>query len=138
MDYLLDTCVFSEFKKKVPEPKVVAWLASVDEDSTYLSSITIGEIQKGISRLPSSKRRKSLEEWLDVILPRYSNRVIAPDTEVMKKWGELMARLESKGRILPMMDSMIAATALSHDLVIVTRNESDFLGTGASLLNIWE
>jgi predicted nucleic acid-binding protein len=137
MNYLLDTCVLSEFRKKKPEPNVIDWLRSEDEESMFLSVITIGEIQKGISRLTAKDRASELTAWLDEIIYRYDRRVLSLDTNVMRTWGQVTTRLEKKGRVLPAADSFIAATAIFHDLVLVTHNEQDFDDSGVSVLNIW-
>lgn len=138
MSYLLDTCVLSEFKKKQPEKKVIAWLEAQIEESLFLSALTIGEIQKGIASLPASRRRTDLEIWLENVTYRYDRRILPLDTGVMRTWGKLTGALETQGRVLPFLDSLIAATALNHKLILVTRNESDFAGTGATVLNIWK
>lgn len=138
MSHLLDTCVISEFKKKQPEGKVIDWLNAQIEESLFLSAITIGEIQKGITLLPPSKRRNNLEGWLEMIILRYDTRILPLDTEVMQRWGQLTSQLEQKGRVLPFIDSLIAATVLVHRLTLVTQNEKDFAGTGAKMLNIWK
>ena len=137
MSYLLDTCVLSEFKKRQPEQKVLAWLDAQIEGSLFLSSLTIGELQKGIALLPASKRQKELEAWLESVIYRYDARILPLDIKIMRRWGQLTGELEKKGRVLPFLDSLIAATALAHNLVLVTRNESDFAGTKAQILNIW-
>lgn len=138
MRYLLDTCVISDLMNKTPHPQVVEWIDSQDDDRIYLSVITIGEIQKGIARLPDSRRKTSLREWLqDDLLVRFANRILAIDTAVMVRWGNLSAELQAKGRILPAMDSMIAAICLEHDMTLVTRNEKDFAGTGVKMINPW-
>ena len=138
MSYLLDTCVISEFVKKQPEKKVIAWLDAQLEESLFLSSLTVGKIQKGIALLPASKRRADLEIWLENVIYRYDTRILPLDTSVMRTWGKLIGALEPKGRVLPFLDSLIAATALFHKLILVTRNEGDFAGTNAGILNIWE
>ena len=138
MNHLLDTCLISEFKKKQPEPKVVAWLDVQLEETLFLSTVTIGEIQKGISRLPVSKRQTELARWLEDLVYRYDDRILPLDTAVMRQWGQLTGALEKQGRALPLLDSLIAATALTHGLILVTRNEDDFAGTNVSLLNPWQ
>ena len=138
MNYLLDTCVLSEFRKKTPEPRVLEWVGRQHEESLFLSVVTIGEIQKGISRLPLSKRRRELTAWLDAIIFRYDDRTLVLDSEVMRTWGSLSAGLELKGRVLPAADSFIAATAAVHDLTVVTQNENDFAGAGVRILNVWK
>ena len=138
MNYLLDTCVLSEFRKKTPEPRVLECIGRQHEESLFLSVVTIGEIQKGISRLPLSKRRRELTAWLDAIIFRYDDRTLVLDSEVMRTWGSLSAGLELKGRVLPAADSFIAATAAVHDLTVVTQNENDFAGAGVRILNVWK
>jgi toxin FitB len=138
MGHLLDTCVLSEFKKKQPEQKVIDWLDTQIEESLFLSVVTIGEIQKGIALLPASKRQAELAIWLEDLIYRYGQRVLPLDTEVMRQWGQLTGALEKQGRILPLLDSLIAATSLAHQLVLVTRNESDFAGTNVGIFNPWK
>jgi toxin FitB len=138
MSHLLDTCVLSEFKKKQPEQKVIDWLDAQLEEALFLSVITIGEIQKGIALLPASKRQAELAVWLEDLIYRYDQRVLPLDAEVMRQWGRLTGTLEKQGRILPLLDSLIAATALAHNLVLVTRNETDFAGTNVGIFNPWK
>ena len=138
MNYLLDTCLFSEFKKPRPEPKVVKWLAGQIEETLFLSVVTIGEIQKGISGLVPSKKRIDLENWLQSLIIRYSGRILPLGVDEMLFWGETIIKLEKKGRVLPFMDSLIAATALKHNLILITKNESDFKNTGVTILNVWK
>lgn len=138
MNNLLDTCVFAEYQKKQPDEKVIAWVNSRIEETLFLSVLTIGEINKGIAKLPKSKRKTELEKWLQKLIIRFDKRILPLDLEVVRFWGELTGTLETKGRVLPIIDSLIAATALVHNLTIITRNEDDFADTGVKLLNIWK
>jgi predicted nucleic acid-binding protein len=136
--YLLDTCVISELVAKRPAEHVVEWVDALDPDAVYLSVITIGEIQKGIERLPISRRRAQLEAWLaDELLGRFSGRVVPLDEEVLRTWGRLTASLEARGITLPAIDTLLAASALQGDFILVTRNEADFAATGVRLHNPW-
>ena len=139
MRFLLDTCVISELVAMQPDPDVVQWVDGIDEERLYLSAITIGEIKKGIERLPDSRRRSTLVEWLEGdLLIRFEDRILPIDTRVMLVWGELAADLEQKGRTMPAIDSLIAAIALQGGLSLVTRNEDDFANSGVALINPWE
>jgi tRNA(fMet)-specific endonuclease VapC len=139
MKYLLDTYVISELVAKHPNPKVVDFVDSLDSDDVFLSVITIGEIAKGVEKLPKSKRKQELHSWLkENLLVRFDGRIIPLDTEVLMEWGILIARLESTGITLPAIDSLIAATTLTHKLTLVTRNMDDFGGTGIEIVNPWE
>lgn len=138
MKYLLDTCVISELIAKQPNPNVIAWIDKLDPDGTYLSVITIGEIRKGIEKLPDSTRRQRLVEWLhDELLTRFSGHILELDVAVMLTWGKLAGRLERSGRPIAAIDGLIAATALYHDCHLVTRNVSDFQYTDVPIINPW-
>ena len=136
--YLLDTCVFAEYSKPRPNDKVFDWIDAQDQEAQFISVLSIGEMEKGISRLPSSKRRRSLEAVLDSIVNRFDRRIIDLDVAVLRRWGQIIGALESKGRKQPVIDSLIAATALQRDLIIVTNNTHDFADTKAAVLNIWD
>jgi toxin FitB len=139
MSYLLDTNVVSELVKPAPEPRVWQWLNATPDNMLYLSVITIGEIQRGIDRLSLSPRKTRYEQWLrEEIIELYTDRILGIDLQTMQQWGRLMARLETKGRVLPMLDSLLAATALVHDLRLVTRNERHFVDIGVMTVNPWE
>ena len=139
MKYLLDTCVISELVAKHPNPKVVDFVDALDSDDVYLSVITIGEITKGVEKLPKSKRKQELYSWLkEDLLVRFDGRIIPLDTKVLMEWGILIAHLESTGTTLPAIDSLIATTTLTHKLTLVTRNVGDFSGTGIEIVNPWE
>lgn len=138
MSYLLDTCVISEFVAAQPTAKVVTWLAELDPETVYLSVVTLGEIQKGIEKLPASKRKEALRAWLkDDLLVRFHDRLLPLETGEMLTWGALITKVEAKGKPMPLIDSLIAATALHHDLVVVTRDQDDFAPSGARLFNPW-
>jgi tRNA(fMet)-specific endonuclease VapC len=138
MNYLLDTCVVSELVARQPNPQVVAWMHGLADEQVYLSTITIGEIQKGIHKLGDVPRREGLQSWLeDDLLTRFHGRILSPTLPVMLAWGKLCAELGQMGRPLPAIDSLIAAIALHHNLPLATRNEIDFADTGVTLINPW-
>jgi tRNA(fMet)-specific endonuclease VapC len=123
---------------KQPSQQVLDWLDAQVPESLFISMITIGEIAKGISKMPSSKRKESLITWLNENLPnRFKHRILSIDFSTMVLWGNLVGQLEQNGRPLPAMDSLIAAIALQNSLSLVTRNEKDFAGTGVVIVNPW-
>ena len=139
MNYLLDTCVISELARRQPNPQVVGWVDNVDEQSLYLSVITIGEVRKGIEKLTDLQRKATLEKWLnDELLARFAGRILPIEVDTMLRWGTLTGQLEMQGKVMPAIDSLIAATALEGDLILVTRNESDFRFAEALVLNPWK
>jgi predicted nucleic acid-binding protein len=141
MTYLLDTCIVSKFPKMKArgDTKLLNWVAKHNETDYFLSVVTIGEIQAGISQLtkPDDQRRKMLlEEWLiSDLMSRFSGRIIAVDEIVARKWGQIVGIGRSKGVCLPSNDALIAATALTHNLVVVTENGKDFINSGVSIFN---
>lgn len=139
MSYLLDTCVISEALSKKPNSKVLDFVDALDSDDVYLSVITIGELFKGIEKLPDSRRKTELHEWFtDELLVRYDGKVFPLDVEILMTWGALIARLEANGCPMPAIDSLIAATALAHNLTLVTRNVADFENAGIEIVNPWK
>src|SRR5271163_533822 len=125
--FLLDTNCISEVVAAKPDARVLAWLEAVDEGLLHLSVLTLGEIRKGVATLPQSRRRSQLETWLEVELrARFSGRVLAVDAGVADRWGLLAAEAKSKGRPLSVVDGLLAATAIHHNLTIVSRNVQDF------------
>jgi tRNA(fMet)-specific endonuclease VapC len=139
MKYLLDTCVISELVSKRPNSSVVKFVDSLDSDDIYLSVITIGEIIKGVEKLPKSKRKQELHTWLkEDLLARFSGKIIPIDNDVITEWGLLTARLDLAGTPMPAIDSLIAATALTYAFALITRNVSDFKGSSVEVVNPWE
>lgn len=138
MKYLLDTCLISELIKKVPNAAVVHWLDEQDEQSLFLSVLTIGELQNGISKLAASARKDELQVWVEHDLTlRFTGRVIDIEMEAVLIWGRLQGESEQRGESLPVMDSLIAATAVAHGLVVVTRNVKDLERCQVRVCNPW-
>jgi len=139
MKYLLDTCAISELVAKRPNQRVIDWMDSIDPEAVHLSVITIGEIRKGIEKLPDSKRKSMLQEWLvGELFVRFSDRILPIDLDVILVWGQMIGRLELSGKKMAAMDSLIAAIALSGNLHLVTRNEDDFKHAGIRIVNPWK
>lgn len=138
MSFLLDTNVVSEWMKPRPNPGVVTWLAEADEDRTYLSVITLTELRYGIDRLPPGARRKKLEQWLQDEMPlRFEGRILTIDVTIAHECGRILSQSETLGRKMEVMDGFVAATAVIHDLAVVTRNVSHFEQAAKSVVNPW-
>ena len=139
MSYLLDTSVISELVKKNPRRQVVQWIEGQEESTLFLSVLTIGELEKGIAKLPASGRKTRLMSWVRRDLAaRFGDRLLPIDLRVSSRWGAVAGESEKRGRPLPVIDSLLAATALVHDLQIVTRNVDDFEKCGAACVNLWD
>ncbi len=139
MNFLLDTCVISELIKTQQNQNVIDWVRSCAEDRLFLSSLTIGEIQKGISKLAVSKKKSTLQNWLDKnLFVRFDRRILSVDSIVAQKWGEILSVSEKNGYRLPAIDSLISATAIVNNMTLVTRNTQDMVHSGVSLYNPWE
>ena len=137
MNYLLDTCVLSELVKPEPNSQVMNWIRHIPSESLFLCSITIGEIRKGLTKLPESKKKQKLADWLNTLLESYQARIHSIDVTVAENWGVMQGKAEQDGRPMPSIDSLIAATAYTHNLILVTRNEKDFQASNLSILNPW-
>lgn len=138
MKYLLDTCLISELVKKEPIAAVVNWLDEQDEQALFLSVLTLGELQKGINKLSGSTRKDELQAWVEHDLAeRFAGRILDLDMETALAWGMLQGDAERRGEKLPVMDSLIAATATAHGLIVVTRNVKDIERCRAKVFNPW-
>lgn len=138
MSWLLDTCVVSELVRPRPATSVVGWVRERDEDELYLSVITIGELERGIAKLPDSPKRVTLEQWVRrELTERFRGRLLAIDAGVAARWGAMAGAAEARGQPLPVIDGLIAATSLLHDLTVVTRNTDDLERCGARAFNPW-
>lgn len=138
MNYLLDTSALSEVVKPIPDPAVVEWFAQADEEALFLSVLTIGELEKGVSKLADGKRRTRLHTWVRrELVRRFAGRLLPVDLRVAARWGELVGESERKGVPLPVMDSLIAATCLVYGLTAVTRNRADFERCGVECFSPW-
>jgi toxin FitB len=136
--FLLDTSVVSEIVKPVPQPGVLEWLAQCDEDSLFLSVLTVGEIEKGIAKLADSRRRARLTNWVRKdLVGRFGTRLLLVDLAVAVRWGSATGESERRGQPLPVIDSLIAATCLVHGLIVATRNRVDFERCGVECFDPW-
>lgn len=139
MNYLLDTCVISELIRIRPEQRVLAWIDSIPEEQLHLSVLTLGELQKGIARLEATARRRQLEKWLsENVRQRFADRIVGLDVDTLIRWGQIVGEGESRGRTWPLMDSLMAASALTCRMTLVTRNLSDVQDLGVELLDPWQ
>lgn len=136
MSYLVDTNILSELRRREPNSGVTNWITGRPSAGLYISVLSLGEIRKGIESLPDGDRRSRLADWLEVELPAFfGERVLPVDERVADRWGRLVSQI---GRPVPAIDSLLAATALYHDLMLVTRNVRDFAYPGLEIINPWQ
>jgi toxin FitB len=140
MKYLIDTCVLSECIKKIPDPCIESWFNQQQLENLYLSSLTIAEIKSGIHKIKISqpKRSSELKHWLNKIEIDFYARILPISDEVLNQWAEINADTQLQGKKMQVMDSLIAATAYTHKLVLVTRNVDDFAAAPIEILNPYE
>lgn len=138
MSYLLDTNVISEPKRKRPDQKVIRWLGSLDDADIYLSVLTVGEMKKGSAKLPSGRNRVLVQNYLEKVRNRFTGRILPITERTFLVWGKMMAEFEQRGIVRPALDSLLEATALEHDLILVTRNVRNFQYSSVTILNPWE
>jgi predicted nucleic acid-binding protein len=135
VSYLIDTNVLSELRRKAPDARVVRWFSGRPSGTLYVSVLTLGEIRKGVEALPDPARRLALLDWLETDLPAFfAGRILPVDAAVADRWGHLVAKA---GRPLPAIDSLLAATAQLHGLILVTRNLRDVQDMGVEVVDPW-
>jgi predicted nucleic acid-binding protein len=136
--FLLDTNVVSELIKPKPAVNVTKWIENIDESLLFLSVLTFGEIRRGVATLPLSRRRTLLEAWLEKELRvRFHGRILKIDQEVANRWGLLTAAARNGGIVLPIIDGLLAATALQHNLTFITRDIGQIPAMGVAVFNPW-
>ncbi|MCU0600232.1 MAG: type II toxin-antitoxin system VapC family toxin [Desulfobacterales bacterium] len=139
MKYLLDTCVISELAKPKASKKVVDFVSKENEENLYISTLTFGELIKGIEKLPESAKKDELYAWVENDLKeRFGMRIIDINVGIAETWGKIQAAAEKKGNPMPAIDSLIAATGIALNLIVVTRNVADMVQSGVALFNPWE
>ena len=139
MKYLLDTNTVSEPMRARPNAAVLAWLTGQLLTDLAVSVITLGEIERGILKAPDERRQERLSRWYQGrLLPGYAGRILDVTPVVMTVWAGMLDGVRGSGYTPAPMDSLIAATAQAHGLIVVTRNAADFSPLGVRVLNIWE
>lgn len=139
MTFLLDTNVVSEFVKPKPDQNVLHWFEKADEDITFMSVISLAELRRGIELLDAGRRKSALHSWLSEHLPeRFAGRIITIDSVIADHWGRLSAAARRQGFGLQVIDGFIAATALAHSHVVVTRNVRNFQRLDVAVVNPWQ
>lgn len=138
MRTLVDTCVLSEVQRPQGNPCVRGHLETLPEQDVYLSVLTLGELKKGIDKLRAGAKKRSLTSWFDQLIISAHDRILPVDPETAVIWGEVTAKGEKKGVVIPAIDGLIAATALRHGLHLMTRNTDHFESTGVMLINPWD
>ncbi len=138
MTYLLDTNVVSESRKKIPDANVQHWLESQPVAVQHISVISLGELLQGAKRAKTSEQRANLENWLERLEKRFAERVLPLDSAVMQVWADVTTTAINRGQTVPLMDSLIAASAIRHGLILVTRNTQDVKALGVKIFNPWK
>lgn len=138
MRILLDTCILSELRNPNSAVLLKQALQPFDANDLFISVISIGEIAKGIALLSPSKKKSELQSWALLLANNYADRILSINIDIAQVWGELTANALLQGNNIPAADGLIAATAVTHGLHVMTRNVSDFQLSGVLLLNPWE
>ena len=138
MKYLLDTCVLSEMVKSTPDINVIQWLEARKPHELCISAMTWGELQRGVTRLPKSKRRSELTTWLEQLKAGFEDRILAFDQKAWEVWAPMTVQIETQGKSMAAFDSIIAATARARKCKLMTRNIRDFANAGVEVINPWQ
>lgn len=138
MSVLLDTCVVSEWGRPKGRPTVKTAVQRVPDEELFLSVLTIGEIEKGVSLLAPGKKQRELASWLHGLQTEFGERVLPVDHQIATVWGQMTARCQRAGITLPSVDGLLAATAVRFGLRLMTRNTRHFEATGAMIIDPWQ
>ena len=137
MRVLLDTCILSELRRPQPDQRVSDAVEQAGDDNLCTSVLAIGELAKGIALLPDGAKKRSLTSWLAGLERRFSDRILPVDHETARLWGAIAARAQTQGTPLPVVDGLVAASALRHGLRVMARNTRHFAATGALVIDPW-
>jgi len=138
MNYLLDTCLLSELHRVEPNPGVAEWVTQTDDARMYISVLSLGEIQKGIAKLDDGRRKRTIQAWLDdQLIRRFAGRIVPVDLDAALEWGLMSGAFARRGRPLAVIDSLLAVSAIAHNLTLVTRNLQDFADLPVKLVDPW-
>lgn len=138
MRYLLDTCVLSEVVKSAPDAKVIQWFEARKPHELFVSAMTWGELQRGVARLPGSRRRSELTAWLRRLEAGFEDRILAFDQKASEVWAQMTVKAETQGKPMAAFDSIIAATARAQGCRLVTRNVRDFAHADVDTIDPWQ
>lgn len=138
VDLLLDTCVISEVLHPRGAPRVKTFVAELDPARTFVSVLTVGEILRGLSNLGDGQRKRAITSWLDETEKEFERLLLGVSYEIARTWGEITDNARTRGETIPAVDGLIVATAMVHDLAVVTRNVKDFEVTGVQIVNPWD
>lgn len=138
MSLLLDTCIISELVKSSPHPRVLDWFESCDEEMIHISCLTLGELRYGIDVLPGGRKKNDLGMWYHAFIETYKDATLPVSAAIALRWGQERARFKKKGLQIPVIDGLIACTALEYNYTLVTRNVPDFDMMDIQILNPWE
>jgi predicted nucleic acid-binding protein len=138
MKYLLDTCVLSELIKAEPNPAVLAWVNGRADTELFTAAMVLAELHRGVTKLPASRRKQDLTNWLERLQKAFDTRVLPFTLQTAEHWAAMCARAESVGKTIAAFDSIIAASAVENGLALVTRNVQDFVAVPVVIVNPWE